>query len=239
LGDALRLVIAAVWIVSCTPVYGIVLYIIRLFSREGARIVSVLWCKHLAFMTGVRVVAHGLEKLEAAGHYIFLANHTSYYDIIAMHTSLPYKLSFIAKKSLFAIPIWGWALFLIGHIPVDRENPKAARTSMDKAVEKINKEKRSIFAFPEGTRSRSGEMADFKLGIFTLALKSGVTIVPIAIRGARTVMRKGSIFIRSGAIDVHVLDPIPVSGFSSSDKYGLAQRTKESILACLASMECK
>jgi 1-acyl-sn-glycerol-3-phosphate acyltransferase len=237
--DVMRLIVAIIWVSSLTFLYGIMIFILRPFSKEAARMVSVWWCRHLAFLTDVKAVLHGFEKLDKDKHYIFLANHMSYYDIIALYVTLPYKLSFIAKKSLFAIPIWGWALYLIGHIPVDRDNPHAARHSMDKAITKINNEKRSIIAFPEGSRSRTDQIRDFKLGIFTLALKSGVDIVPIAIRGARGVMRKGTLLVRSGTIDVYVLDPIPVSGFSSTDKFALAQKTRESILNCFTTVACE
>jgi 1-acyl-sn-glycerol-3-phosphate acyltransferase len=236
--DALRNFISAIWIVLFTLIYGTLIFIVRPFSKEGSRIVSVWWCKNIAFLTGVKAVLHGLEKLDKSSHYVFLANHSSYYDIVALYISLPYKLSFIAKKSLFSIPIWGWALSLVGHIPLDRENPQKARLSMDKAIAKINNEKRSIFAFPEGSRSRTGQINEFKLGIFTLALKAGVDIVPIAIRGARDAMRKGTFFVRSGIIDVHILDPIPVKGIGSTDKYALAQKTRDAIIDCCTNFNC-
>ncbi len=236
--DVIRYIIVFVWIVFGIVFYAVTLYLVRPFSKEGARLISVWWCKHLAFLSGVKANLHGLEKLDTSRHYVFLANHSSYFDIIALYVTLPFKLSFIAKKSLFAIPFWGWALSLIGHIPVDRDNPQAARVSMDKAIEKINGEKRSIFAFPEGSRSRTSETGEFKLGIFSLALKSGVDIVPIAIRGARDVMRKGSLFIRSGTIDVYVLEPVPVKGVTATDKFALAQNTRSRILDCLASVGC-
>jgi 1-acyl-sn-glycerol-3-phosphate acyltransferase len=237
--DIIRFVIAFVWAVFGILFYVILVCLVWPFSKEGARIVSVWWCKHLAFLSGVKAVVHGLEKLDTDKHYIFLANHSSYYDIIALYVTLPFKLSFIAKKSLFAIPVWGWALSLVGHISVDRANPQNARSSMDKAIEKINGEKRSIIAFPEGSRSRTNETAEFKLGIFSLALKSGVDIAPIAIRGARDVMPKGSLFIRSGTIEVNVLDPVPVAGVTASDKFALAQQTRSRILECLSIHECK
>jgi len=225
----LRNLITAVWIGVGIFFYAIAIYIVRIFSKNAAHTVSIWWCQHLAFFAGIKTKVHGMEKLDMKQHYIFLANHSSLLDIIALYCAIPFRMSFIARKNLFSIPLWGWALYLAGHIPIDREDPKKAKTSFEKAIRRINEQKRSIFAFPEGSRSRSNEMGEFKLGIFSLALKAGVDIVPVAISGARELMPRDALFINPGSIYVDILDPIPVAGLTGTEKFALAQKTKEAI----------
>lgn len=195
-----------------------------IFSEKIGRGITVLWAKHLAFFSRVKVVTNGLDKLDPKKNYLFIANHTSYYDIIALFVGLPYKLSFIARKNLFYIPIWGWSIWLTGHIPIDRSNPRKAKKSIEKACLAIKKHNRSIFGFPEGTRSRTGEMADFKLGLFSMALQAEIDIVPVAIHGAYNVLPKGTINLIPGTIELEIGEPISGKEYTQREKNVLAQK---------------
>jgi 1-acyl-sn-glycerol-3-phosphate acyltransferase len=181
-------------------------------------------------LSGAKINRCGLEKLDRKRNYIFIANHQSYFDIVVLYYSLPFKLSFIARKNLFYIPIWGWGIWAIGHIPVDRKNPRKAKKTIEKAIETIKEKNRSIFGFPEGTRSRTEEMGEFKLGLFSLALKTGIPIVPVAIHGARDILPKGSLMIRPGRVYITIADPIDISGYTQKDKFLLAEKAREIIL---------
>ncbi|MBN2440411.1 MAG: 1-acyl-sn-glycerol-3-phosphate acyltransferase [Spirochaetales bacterium] len=225
----LRTLLLFVWVIFSTLFYGFICLLFGTFVEKIAYGISILWSKHLAFFCGVKVISHGAENIDPKKNYLYVSNHESYSDIVALFLGIPYRLSFIAKKSLFLIPFWGWAIYLIGHIPIDRSNPKKAKKSIEKACKKIQKEHRSIFGFPEGTRSRSGKMAPFKLGLFGMAITTGIDVVPIALRGTREVMTPGSFIIRPHPVYLDILPPISVKGYTQRNKNELAQKTWDAI----------
>ncbi|MEK6598914.1 MAG: lysophospholipid acyltransferase family protein, partial [Deltaproteobacteria bacterium] len=123
---------------------------------------------------------------------------------------IPIQFRWVAKKSLFKIPIIGWSMSLAGYVSIDREKAGSAYKSIERAAEKVKKGA-SVLIFPEGTRSAAGNLLPFKRGGFLLAIKSGVPIVPVSIRGTENLMKKESILIRPGAVKVVIGKPIPVS----------------------------
>jgi 1-acyl-sn-glycerol-3-phosphate acyltransferase len=162
--NVLHNVYTAVWAAASTVVYGTAVLCISPFNNRLARYIAHLWCIHLLFMCGIRVTTTGGEKLDAKTRYVFIANHQSYFDIPVLYAGLPFALSFIAKKELFFIPFFGWGIAAIGHIWIDRENARAARKSITRAIEKLKCQGISLVLFPEGTRSITGEVGEFKIG---------------------------------------------------------------------------
>jgi 1-acyl-sn-glycerol-3-phosphate acyltransferase len=217
------------WVVISTIFYGTACLLARIFGEAGSWAISVFWCRSLLAVAGVKVEIDGLQRLDPKKNYVFLANHQSYMDIMALYFRLPYKISFMAKRSLFYIPFFGWCMGAIGHIPLDRGNPHKARKSLDNAVSQLQSKHRSIFAFPEGTRSKTGDMAEFKLGIFNLAMQAGIDIVPVVIEGARDVWPKYSLLIRPGRITLETLEPISIADYRKSDKFTLARTVHDRI----------
>lgn len=227
--QVLKAIFIILWVVFSTIVYGIFAMLVSGFSEKAGRWITRLWCGQLAFLSGVKVIIRGLEKLNPSRNYLFIANHISYYDIIVLINALPYKLSFIAKKSLFFIPIWGWSVALTGHIAINRSNPKNARKSIQRASVAIRKHRRSVVGFPEGTRSRTGKMSEFKLGLFGLAIQTGIDIVPLAIHGTKHILPRGSVIIRSGTVYIDVTEPIHVRGYTQRDKNILVSKAWNAI----------
>jgi 1-acyl-sn-glycerol-3-phosphate acyltransferase len=222
---AIRTVIIVIWVILSTIVYGIFCLLIAPFFRKFGRWISILWAKHIAFFSGVNISIRGLEHLDPDKNYVFISNHLSYSDIIVLFVGLPYNLSFIAKKSLFLIPIWGWAVYLTGHIPIDRSHPKKARHSIERAYKTIREKNKSIFGFPEGSRSRTGEMGPFKLGLFSLAIQTGIDVVPAALHGTREVLKPGSFVLRPRPVVLEVTPPISVKDYTQRNKNALADKT--------------
>jgi 1-acyl-sn-glycerol-3-phosphate acyltransferase len=210
-------------VIVLAPIFGIT-----------AKRVGRLWMKHLLFFSGVRVQTIGAEKLVSADHYVFFANHSSYYDIPVLCAGLPFFLSFIAKKQLFQIPIFGWAMAAVGHIWIDRRNARKAGKSILRAVSKLDKGKISLVLFPEGTRSLSGALGVFKRASFTLALKAKVAVVPVSIVGARDIMAKRSLRLNPGTVRLIVGDPIPYEAIMGLDKNGVSALVREKMLAGIA-----
>ncbi|MGH9757852.1 MAG: lysophospholipid acyltransferase family protein, partial [Candidatus Acidiferrales bacterium] len=140
-------------------------------------------------VAGVRVRVAGVENIPP-GVCIFAANHVSNVDPTALVPAIPRRVSLLAKKEIFRIPILATTLRLAQFIPVNREDREAAAASVDLAV-KYLREGHSFLVYPEGTRSRDGRLKPFKKGTFVMAIQAGVPVVPVSMSGAQKLMRKG------------------------------------------------
>ncbi len=198
-------------------------------SRKLAR----LWAHMYLRIAGVKVSVTGVEK--AAGPpYIFMCNHQSALDIHVLLAYLPFSFKFIAKRSLFLIPFLGWAMKRAGHISLDRENPRRALKAMDEAARRI-KDGTNILVFPEGTRNVDGKLLPFKKGVFSLAMKARVPIVPVGICGTSFLQPEGyQVPVRTGTVSIHVGDPIPVEGRGVSYKTEVANEVRAAITRLIA-----
>lgn len=140
---------------------------------------------------------------------VYLANHVSWYDIPALIVSLPGRIRFVAKHSLFRIPIFGRALRAGGFVPVDRKDRSRAKESFQAAIDELRRGG-SLVLFPEGTRSRDGRVHAFQRGGFLLALKSGLPIVPVGVDGTYHALPRTTFRVRPGIVRVRfgeVVDP--------------------------------
>ncbi len=204
----------SVWLIGLpVTIFIFILVIISLvFDRSGNSIHSIgsLWSRILLFLSGVTVEIKGAENLLQDSPQILASNHRGAFDILALQGFIPIQFRWVAKKSLFKIPIIGWSMSLAGYVSIDREKAGSAYKSIERAAEKVKKGA-SVLIFPEGTRSAAGNLLPFKRGGFLLAIKSGVPIVPVSIRGTENLMKKESILIRPGAVKVVIGKPIPVS----------------------------
>ncbi len=183
--------------------------------------------RNLARLCGVRVRVRGLEQL-GAGPYMYTPNHQSNFDIAALLGYLPGNNRFAAKKEMFNEPILGTVLRTMGMIPIDRENPL-------EAIEKLNQLKNDQFStiiFPEGTRSRDGNLLPFKKGPFVAAIHLGIPIVPVVCKGTQQIMPKGGyLSILPGEAEVVVLEPIETAGMSYDDRDRLRDLVRERVAA--------
>jgi len=227
---ALHTAAICVWAAAASVVCGTVALCAAPFSNRFARFFARLWCVHLTALSGIRIKMVGVEKLNKKERYVFVANHQSYFDIPVLYTGLPFSLSFIAKKELFFIPFFGWGIAAVGHIWIDRENARAARSSITRAIAMLKRKNISLVLFPEGTRSITGEMGEFKRGSFALALEAGVPVVPLTICGTREILPKHKGLLRPGTATIVVGDPIFPSELASLDKAKLSEMMKERIL---------
>ena len=148
-----------------------------------------------------------------------MANHQSDFDILISLAFIPVQFRWIAKKELFAIPVFGAAMKSAGYIEIDRSNHEKAIHSIDEAALSIRRGK-SIMTFPEGSRSRDGEIKAFKQGPFHLAIKSGVPIIPVSIIGSGSIMPKRSLRIKPGQIKMVIGKPIEAIHFNMERRQG-------------------
>jgi 1-acyl-sn-glycerol-3-phosphate acyltransferase len=177
----------------------------------------------------VRVVRLGFERIDPQRSYVFMPNHTSIADPLAMAIAIPQPFHFVFKKELARIPVFGWALLSLGQIMVDRENTDQARASIAGAISGLAGNN-SFLIFPEGGVSQDGQLLPLKKGGFHLAIQTGLPIVPVRIEGARKVCPPGrSGHFHKGVISVRVFPPLTVCGKTETDIPALV----ENVRACL------
>jgi len=186
------------------------------------------WASLILLASGVRVRVSGRDRLDPARPAIYITNHQSHFDVLALIRALPGQYRIIAKKELFAIPVFGWALSLSGFIKLDRTDRSQAHASLGVAAARV-RSGRSVVVFAEGTRSPDGRLLPFKKGGFILAIESGAPVVPVSISGSRAVLGRESLDIRRGAIDVAFGAPIPTASLTYDDRNALIATTRAAI----------
>jgi len=207
-------------------------------KRHVPHLFARFWSKTILWVSGVKVTLIGVENIDLQKPYVFAANHQSQYDIFTLMGHLPVQFKWMAKKSLLYIPVVGWGMKACGTIFVERENPKEAYKALLKAVEKI-KQGYSIIVFPEGTRSRNGQIGPFKSGGIVLALRAGVPIVPITIIGTINILPKGGMRLHPGKAIIVVDKPIDIVGYTEKDKNKLANLVRAIVVKNYEKYESK
>ncbi|MDA0986597.1 MAG: lysophospholipid acyltransferase family protein [Bacteroidetes bacterium] len=224
LSSIIRYSLVMIWSGVC----GFIAFIGAICDPSGSLFffASRVWGTISILICNVKINVIGLEKLDPNKQYVFVSNHASMIDILAVLHVFP-KLRLVFKKELSYIPIFGWALYLGEHIFVDRKNPQRAMKSLDLAASKI-RSGGNFLLFAEGTRTRDGNLLPFKRGAFSLAVKAGVPVVPLIINGTFTIIQKGSIIIRPQEINLIVDDPIQTEKINSRDEeIGLMNKVRE------------
>lgn len=231
---SLRTIIIFPWLIILTFGFSLGALLATFLDRSGhwSHRVASLWATILLKVTGVRVEISNLENIDPDQAYIFAANHQSAFDILALLSKLKVQFRWLAKDSLFTIPIFGWAMKRIGYIPINRSHAKQAYQSLILAAEKI-KEGTSVVIFPEGTRQQGDRLGAFKKGGFVLSLKSKQPIVPISILGSGQIMPKKKINITPGTIRIVLGKPIPTKDYHPKEAEILMEKVRKAIEANL------
>lgn len=192
------------------------------------------WARLLLRAAGVDVVLENIEVIDPDRPQILVANHTSWFDVLALTAWFPGPYRFVAKQELATIPVFGPAWQACGHIAIDRQDRRRAIESLQVARRRLEEDRPTVIMFPEGTRSASGELRPFKKGAFVLAIETGVEVVPVGILGSHEVMRKGSLAIRPGTIRVRFGTPIPVAGRTVADRDDLTAESRDAVASLLS-----
>ena len=192
--------------------------------------ISKIWAEWMILSTGIHYDVIGLDNLLINKQYVFMSNHESALDILLGVVAIPNKIVFLAKKELFKIPVFGWAMKAAGMIKIDRQNSAIARQSVDNAVDVLVNSRFSTLIYPEGTRSQSGELLPFKKGGFILAIRSQLPIVPVTIVGTGKALPKGKFNIRRTRIIVVIDKPITTYGMNINDREELLQNCRTVIM---------
>ena len=162
----------------------------------------------MLWVAGIKLEVEGLENLDPDQPAIYMANHSTILDIAILPAALPVDIRFMFKHSLGYIPFVGWALIISGGIPIKRGTKGPAMKSLRKAAERIKKGT-SIIMFPEGTRTKTGELGELKKGGFLLANLAEANIVPVHISDTSIICKRDLPFTKPGPLKVTIHPVMP------------------------------
>jgi 1-acyl-sn-glycerol-3-phosphate acyltransferase len=174
---------------------------------EQVRVLIKEWAAGLASRMAIEIRSEGVDRVDWSRPLVIMANHQSYLDVLALFTALPRPVGVLAKKELFAVPLFGGVMRAIGCVPVDRSNRGEAMEMVRGAANHVRGGS-SIAVFPEGTRSPGDRVAPMKKGPFYLAQLADVDIVPVGIRGSGKLMPRSNTAIHPGVIEVEIGAPL-------------------------------
>jgi 1-acyl-sn-glycerol-3-phosphate acyltransferase len=216
--------------VAITGFFSVWSIIISLIPDSENRVhkIARLWARILLLMSNTKVEVIGSENILHGKPQIFMANHQSDFDIHISLANIPGQFRWIVKKELFHIPVFGAAMRAAGYIEIDRYDHTKAMQGLDEA-ESLIREGKSIMSFPEGTRSQNGAIQTFKQGIFYLAIKSGIPVVPVSIIGSGEIMPKRSLKVTPGKVKLIIDKPIETKKYTIETRNELIDQVRKII----------
>jgi len=194
------------------------------------------WSKQILWGAGTPIDIQGLDRIPAGQPVVYASNHSSMFDIWALSASLPGSTRFVAKEELGRIPLVGPAMRRAGHVMINRAVKAKAMESYARAGDQI-KGGISPIVFPEGTRSRTGEMLPFKTTPFALAIAAQVPVVPVYVHDTFRILPKGAWRMRSMPIRIRIGEPLPTTGLTLDDRSALKDRVEASVRALKARVD--
>ena len=201
-------------------------------TRKGKifRWVTKSYSSALMPVFGVTLETRGVARVDRNAPYVFMSNHVSHVDSLALAISIPHPLHWVFKKELSRIPVFGWVLLSLGQIMVDRQSAVQSRAALANAAAALEGNN-SILIYGEGTRSKDGKLQPLKKGGFFIALQSGLPIVPVRVSGTHEIIPSGSLRVHPGHVVVELFDPIPTVGKTENDIPELMARVRDALLS--------
>ena len=177
----------------------------------------------------------GLENIDPNKAYVMVMNHNSGIDIFAAY-KIPLNFRWVSKREVFRVPFMGPLLTIHGDIPIERGNPSEAMAKVLNLGKLWLSRGASVAIFPEGTRSKTGEINRFKMGAFNLAKEANVEILPIVMTGTNNMFRKGWLVNWTNHVAIRVMKPISVEEVAATDVKEMAQKVREQMVDELAKL---
>lgn len=220
-----------------TLLFGIIcLLLVPFLSADSvAKLTAIPWARLALLYSGVRVDLYGREHLQPGQSYVIVANHLSQFDIFVLYGYLGIDFRWVMKHELRKLPVIGICCEKLGHIFIDRSNSHAAIASLHGARAQLTNGA-SVLFFPEGTRSRDGQLKPFKKGAFKMAQDLQLPILPITLTGTYEILPPGTVRLQPGrhvAVTLHA--PLAVQGQNEAELAQLMNDSHQAIAAPLAS----
>lgn len=214
----------------------LIIFFIGLFNKSLRDVIAFQFVQKgfrlIILISGSKVDVYGKENIPKDTSVLYVGNHNGFFDVLIGYAFVPGITGFIAKKEFQKIPGLNWWMYLVNCLFLDRENPKNGLKTILKAIEYV-KSGISIFVFPEGTRSKTGEMGDFKEGAFKIATKSKCPVVPVAFTGTAAAFENQFPKIKPVHITMTFGEPIDTASLSKDEQKILGNITKKKIQALL------
>ena len=227
-----RMVSSLIWFLAggflvLTLSFLTVLY--RFVKPDRVQFIERMYCKLQLALTFNRQTHHVHPDVDPDTQYIFIQNHTSHLDHVAMYNATPHFKQGIELETHFDFPFYGWFMKARGTSPVPK-NRSGALDGLRQAIRAEVEAGHSVLGFPEGHRTLTGHVGRFYDGLFDIAIELGVPVVPVAVTGLYDVLHKGSLIIRTGKeITVYVEEPIPTESLTAEDIETLRDRVRDMI----------
>lgn len=231
--------VVSIWawlvLVVCIVVWFPIVLVARLLTApfdSGRYVPGLLFRKIAVAMASVNPLWHfrysGALPQDPRKPYVVVSNHESFSDILLI-SHLPWEMKWLSKAELFRIPVLGWMMWLVGDVPVKRGFGPSAVEAMARC-RKALESRVSVMIFPEGTRSKTAELLPFKDGAFRLAIEAGVPILPLAVSGTSTALRKHDWRFGKSVAEVRVLPAVETEGLQLADMPALKNRVRTMIV---------
>ena len=184
---------------------------------------------------GIRCRVAGREHIQLGRAAVYCVNHASNVEPPILYMALAElhpRLRILYKAQIHKLPVLGRAFDMAGFVPIERRSPRRSMQAILQAAAAV-RAGNSFLVFPEGTRSRTGELQPFKPGVFLIAARAGAPLVPVAIQGTRAAMRKGSPLVRPVTVSVRIGAPIESAGEDGEGETTLMERTRAAVAELL------
>jgi 1-acyl-sn-glycerol-3-phosphate acyltransferase len=225
--------VAIVWLPLLSLVW------IATAPRDPGRYTAGRWFRRAAMLAVLpnplwRFTTSGLRVHDPRRPYIAVANHESIVDIFLL-SHLPWEMKWVSKAEVGKLPVMGWMMRMAGDVLVKRDDPASRYGSVQQIRDRLSKNV-SVMIFPEGTRSRTGDLLPFRNGAFRIAIETGTPILPIAVAGTAPALTKGSLVMGRSRAEARVLEPIETAGLTLEDMPALRDRVRAIITEARAEL---
>jgi 1-acyl-sn-glycerol-3-phosphate acyltransferase len=220
--------VATLWVPLLALIYVVTVpfdpgrYTVGRWFRRAA--VTAVWLNPLW-----RFRTSGVRPADPRRPYIAVSNHESIVDIFLI-SHLPWEMKWVSKAEVGRLPVMGWSMRMAGDVLVQRDDRNSRYGSVQQIRDRLSK-RVSVMIFPEGTRSKTGELLPFRNGAFKIAIDTGTPILPMALAGTAPALTKGSLVMGRSRAEVRVLEPIETAGMTQSDLPALRDRVQQLIAA--------
>ncbi|HXV84061.1 MAG TPA: lysophospholipid acyltransferase family protein [Candidatus Binatia bacterium] len=211
--------------------WGLGCFFASLFAggEDRARRYLVHWARISLKLSRLDITVAGLEQLDLGRPYIFMPNHSSFLDVLLVFAFIPHNFRSIVKEEFFSIPLLGLTVKSSGQIPLNRKSPRKGLQSIKQAAELL-KRGVSIVVFPEGTRSRDGQIHEFKTTLFVLPIRTRTPVVPVLIEGTFEALPRGSVLLKCYPVKVTFLNPVSADCFSDKERALYAEKIQQRLV---------